>query len=538
MTLMSRLMARLGSLPPAQTYDVVVDRDLSMRMPDGVCLMASRYSPRHGELRPTILLRTPYGRANFDYVARLFAERGFQVLLQACRGTDGSEGTFDPFRQEAGDGLPTVAWIKQQAWFNGVLALYGPSYLGYAQWSIGPAGDPALKAMVAQMCGPDIRRAIYPGGTLSLDIFLRWALGVGRGNLSPIAAMRIQRNLQRGTDHLPLLEADLAVTGEASAFWSQVVAHAGDDEWWQAQDAWPSVAQVTAPVQLFSGWYDFFAPDVVRLYETLRAAGRTPQLIMGPWAHGSWQLSQHDVREALTWFNANLLGDPSGLRPEPVHLQLLGTDTWQDFPDWPPPGFGPTRWHLQPNGGLALHPAAASAPDQYRYDPADPTPAVGGIGQIRNFGSKDQRKLETRPDVLTYTSAPLDRDLDVIGHVGIELFARSSLQHTDFFACLCDVNPNGHSFNIASGIQRTTPGFPPKQADGSLKLAFELWPTAARFLRGHRIRIQVSSGAHPLFARNLGTSQPLATGTDLRAADQQILHDPEHPSAVLLPIRT
>ena len=536
MSLLSRLMARFAKLPRAETYDIAVERNLKVPMQDGIMLLANRYSPRKGGSRPTILMRTPYGRGNFDYIARLFAERGFQVLLQACRGTDGSEGEFDAFRQEHLESKPTVEWIKRQDWFNGDLALYGPSYLGYVQWPIAAEAGQELKALVAQMCSPDIRRAIYPGGSLALDIFLRWAVGVGQGSPSIPVAMKIQRRLKRGCDHLPLRDADVVVSGQPARFWRDVVDHQPDDDWWKAQDYWAQVPQVTVPVQLFSGWYDFFLPDVVRLYEELRRAGRQPHLIVGPWAHGSWQVIQHDVREALPWLRAHLLGDRSGLRDLPVHLYVMGANEWLDYADWPPAEYRPQRWHLQSEHRMAPQAPVASEPDRYRYDPANPTPAVGGIGQVTNFGAKDQRKLEARPDVLTYTSVPLNRDLEAIGHAQVELYVRSSLEHTDFFACLCDVDPSGKSINVSSAIFRAHPGHPAPEADGCLKVCFDLWATAYRFRREHRIRLQVSSGAHPLFARNLGTGESLATATTMRIAEQSIYHDPAHPSAVILPV--
>jgi hypothetical protein len=155
---------------------------------------------------------------------------------------------------------------------------------------------------------------------------------------------------------------------------------------------------------------------------------------------------------------------------------------------------------------------------------------------VTNYGAKDQRKLEARSDVLTYTSAPLNRDLEAIGHVRVELYVRSSLEHTDFFACLCDVAPSGTSINVSSAIVRARPEQPTPEADGCLRVCFDLWPTAHRFRSGHRIRLQVSSGAHPLFARNLGTSEPLATGITMRVAEQSVYHDPAHPSAITLPL--
>lgn len=161
---------------------------------------------------------------------------------------------------------------------------------------------------------------------------------------------------------------------------------------------------------------------------------------------------------------------------------------------------------------------------------------MGGALLSRGSGMKDNRALEARRDVLTYTSAVLPRDLDVIGPVRADLFVRSSLAHTDFFARLCDVDPAGVSRNVCDHLLRVTPGNPAPEPDGSLRLTFDLWPTAYRCRRGHRLRLQVSSGAHPRFARNLGTGEPLATAKTLIAAEQTVLHDPQHPSAVILSV--
>lgn len=120
----------------------------------------------------------------------------------------------------------------------------------------------------------------------------------------------------------------------------------------------------------------------------------------------------------------------------------MGVDEWRDYEDWPPKGYLPMRWHLQPNGRLAPEPPPESEPDHYRYDPADPTPAVGGP-RLVDAGPRDNRVLEARSDVLLYTSAPLERDFEVVGEVQAELYAKSSLKCTDFFVRLCDVYPDG-----------------------------------------------------------------------------------------------
>ncbi|MEO7003662.1 MAG: CocE/NonD family hydrolase, partial [Ktedonobacterales bacterium] len=198
------------------------------------------------------------------------------------------------------------------------------------------------------------------------------------------------------------------------------------------------------------------------------------------------------------------------------------------------------RWHLQPQGALAITmPGASSEPDRYRYDPADPTPAVGGnvLGAQQRMGQKDNRALEARRDVLVYTSDPLEQDMEVIGPVSADLYVGSSLEHTDFFARLCVVEPSGRSLNLCDNILRLTPdAIPAADADGARHIQIDLWPTAYRFRRGQRIRVQVSSGAHPRFARNAGSGEPVATATTLRVAEQTVYHDAAHPSAVLLPV--
>ncbi len=140
--------------------------------------------------------------------------------------------------------------------------------------------------------------------------------------------------------------------------------------------------------------------------------------------------------------------------------------------------------------------------------------------------------------MLTYTSPALDADLEVMGQVTADLFVRSSREHADFFARLCDVDPTGRSVAVCDALVRVSPGSPVAETDGTLRVRIELWPTAYQFKAGHRVRLQVSSGAHPRFARNPGTGDPLLTATKLVTADQQIYHDPEHPSALLLPVTT
>jgi len=220
-----------------------------------------------------------------------------------------------------------------------------------------------------------------------------------------------------------------------------------------------------------------------------------------------------------------------------VRVFVQGSKRWIGLPDWPPPA-DVQRWHLHPHGRLAPAPPPSQGADRYRYDPADPTPAAGGVSHVRQpyAGSKNNATREARADVLIYSSEVLADDLTVAGPVRAELWVRPSLDHTDLFVRLCDVDPRGRSWNRSDGIVRLRPQAARRETDGTMRAGVELWPTATTFRRGHRLRLQVSSGAHPVYARNLGTSEPPGQATTMRAADIEVLRSPARPSAVHLPV--
>jgi putative CocE/NonD family hydrolase len=285
---------------------------------------------------------------------------------------------------------------------------------------------------------------------------------------------------------------------------------------------------VSVPVSSIGGWYDIFLPGQVRDFTILQEAGRPARLTIGPWSHAS--VEGAPLREAIEFGLAHARGLQPPPRP-PVRLFVMGEEAWRDFASWPPPGYPPRRFHLQPGTGLSAEPPGESVPDRYRYDPADPTPVVGGARLAGRPGRVDNTALEARPDVLSYTSAALTRDAEVIGEVSAEIWFRSSLRYADVFVRLCDVDRRGRSHNVCDGLVSLS------GADEITRAVVRLWPTAHRFKAGHRIRVQVSSGAFPRFARNPGTGEPHATATTLRAADQAVYHDPDRPSAIILPVR-
>jgi putative CocE/NonD family hydrolase len=337
-------------------------------------------------------------------------------------------------------------------------------------------------------------------------------------------------------NQLPLRDLDRLATGQHVAYYQEWLAHnEPEDDYWKGRRFTDTLNRVTAPVSMVSGWHDIFLPLLLRDYAALRHAGHEPYLTIGPWRHADQKAVAAWINDSVAWLSAHLLGHRSGLRPEPVRIFVTGAEEWRDLPGWPP-ATREQRWHLQPGGVLAPEPPAPGEPDRYSYDPADPTPNLAGPVGMQGKARVDNRVLEARADVLTYTSAPLPGDLEVFGEVTADLFVRSSREHTDFFARLCEVQPTGASVNICDALLRLTPGQPAPGPDGTIRARFALWPVGHRFRRGHRLRLQVSSGAHPRYARNPGSGEPLATATTLCPADQQVYHDPDHPSAIILPV--
>jgi len=333
--------------------------------------------------------------------------------------------------------------------------------------------------------------------------------------------------------HLPLGDLDLLSTGVRKPYWQ---AWLGDDASFWAQHAFlAGPERLTASIDMIGGWHDFFLPAQLRDYAALLAAGHRPRLTIGPWRHAEDAAAGVWVREGLEFLGAHLNGSPAEFPSDRVRLFVTGAEEWRDLPAWPPAS-RPETWYLQGDGQLGTELPAESAPDAYIYDPANPTPNLGGPVGEQGAARVDNRALEARPDVLTFTSAALDGGLEVIGVPVVELHVASDSEHTDFFARLCEVEPTGRSVNICDGLLRLSPGKPPAAADGSRRVAFQLWPVAHRFKARSRLRLQVSSGAHPRYARNTGTGDPLSTATTLRPAHQRVYHDPAHPSAVVLPV--
>jgi len=534
----SRMMSRAWSLPPQRTF-VAVERNVQVPMSDGTVLLADHYLPITSQPAATVLVRCPYGRgAPFSLLnAQLIAERGFHVLLQSCRGTFGSGGQFEPMGHEIRDSQDTVAWLRGQSWFNGRLATFGASYLGFVQWALAMDPPPELVAAVVFVGPHDFSRTAYRNGAFDLYNYLSWSdLIVNQERVNPLRGMvrtaTADRRLRPAFDRSPVSAGAHDLLGDEAPWFDTWLEHPQlTDPFWTPLQCGTALERLSAPTLLVGGWQDIFLEQTLEQYRALAARGVPTRLIVGPWNHvASATRSGPAYAESLAWLERYAGQDPED--PKPGHSARIwvgGAREWREITDWPPAGQAPQRWYLGPDGTLGRHEPAAGNEVSFRYDPADPTPSVGGATLSLTAAVRDNRAVEQRPDVLVFTSAPLDEPVEVIGDVAAELHVTRDNPNADLFVRLCDVDPPGdaksRSRNVCDGIVRLTGTDP---LAGTVRVS--LIGAAHRFGRGHRLRLQVAGGAHPRFARNPGNGQVDAPAKDFVVTHYSI----GHPSALIV----
>ena len=529
--------ARIFKMPPGR-HDYTLTPDVRVPMRDGVELLTDIYRPV-GKSLGTLLIRTIYGRAGLITLltARYYATHGYLVVNQSCRGTSGSGGDFEPFRPDIDDGADTVAWLRTQAWFDGRFALCGASYLGYTAWALMTDPPPELVAAVIAISAHDNHWVAHGTGAFSLEQILGLMDGFGHPEAGLVGGiLRLVtgvRRLKPGFEELPLVRAqETVLAGSSMPYREWLTSTDAEDPVWRPMRLGQALDRVVVPVLLHEGWQDRFPDQMIEQYERLRSRGVDVGLTIGPWTHVDVVTKGAGVvmEETLDWLAEHLAGTGRRLRPNPVHIFVTGANEWRWMPKWPPASTEHVLY-LQPDGELGdTQPTSTAGPSTFTYDPADPTPAVGGrVINPALGGYRDNRKLEERDDVLTFTGPPLNELLEVIGNPVLELVHRTDNPYADLFVRLCEVRKNGSSINVSDAFQRLEP----EKSSGTILLRLEAM--AHRFTPGTRIRLQISGGAHPRYARNLGTDKDQATSSELAPSRRTISHGDGGFSRILLP---
>ena len=539
-------------------------------MRDGVNLSADLYLPRASGRFPTVLMRTPYSNNTDDMIAkaRRLANNGYACVVQDVRGRWDSDGDYYPFRDEGPDGYDTQEWIGRQAWSSGKIGMAGGSYVGLVQWMSAPHASEFLTCMAPRViCCDFFSGLVYPGGAFQLNVLTTWGMRTNGRTGQSIECHHWTEAFRA----LPLDRMD-ELAGHQLQFWKDWVQHPTYDEYWAAMDVEKRWGEIAAPAFNMGGWFDLYAPQTFTNFNGLRQGGRTPEarqskLIVGPWPHalstsprtGDIDFGAHSMAdleaEELRWFDYWLKGIDNGIVDEPpLRLFIMGINEWRDESEWPLARTEWQKWHLHSggragtllgDGELAPAPPSDEAADHFVYDPHHPVQTRGGNNccspHIVPWGPHDQRPVEMRSDVLCYTSAPLEVDLEVTGPIKVVLFAATDAPDTDWTAKLVDVWPTGYAMNLCDGIIRARyrDSFTDPQLlePGEIcEYEIDLGVTGNVFRQGHCIRIELSSSNFPRFDRNPNTGHAFGTDAEMRPARQTIYHTREYPSHILLPV--
>lgn len=481
-----------------------------VQMADGAPLATDVHRPAGPGPHPTIMVRTPYGRNGLTGIpmvaqAKLLARVGYAVVLQDVRGRFDSGGVFEPMIHEAADGASTAEWIHGQTWCNGRVGAWGLSYLGGTAWAAAVEVPELITALAVGITHPGLGLP-DPRGLRHLDTTLRWIKSLdamaGDGDMwmtrlkGIIDSRRRDAQMVRRMHALPVNQLDEFVLGRPSPIWRHWSEHPNpDDPYWTPADLAPRIP-VVGPTAHLTGWYDIFLADQLDNYR-VQAQTQPTDLVVGPWGHLDLRVQTAAFTQAKQHFDHHLRDLDT---PDPqARIWLGGADRWWTMPAWPPP-HDDASWVLS---GGRLVPEDGSTPPGFalRYDPADPTPSLGGSTLSLEAGRVDCLELELRPDVVVHTSHPLPRPLTIAGRVTLTASLSCDTGIADLSCRLTDVDPQGRSVSLADGYARFT-------SCGGQNVQVQLHPVAHQFQRGHRLRILVAGGSFPAFDRNLGYGLP------------------------------
>jgi uncharacterized protein len=579
------LVVALPVISVAQSAgDMVFQRDVAMKTRDGVTLKADIYRPAGDGTFPVLLQRTPYNKDNAADFGRKAVARGFMVVVQDVRGRYNSEGEWYTFKHEIDDGYDTVEWAAALPHSNGKVGMFGGSYVGATQMLAAISHPPHLAGICPVVTASNYHENwAYQGGAFEQWFDESWTSGLAQDTFNRV--IKDDSNAVLGDRVLPLTDFPVfnlqpiaggsQMTHELAPYFLDWLAHPTYDSYWKQWSIEENYQDIQVPALTIAAWYDIFQGGSLRNFIGLQAHagnetarnGQRLLITIGGHAGSGRKIGDVDFGAAaaefdenavaLDWYDYLLQGKQNQFASSnPVRIFVMGKNEWRDEPAWPLARAKQTSFFLSSGGKANTSSGDGSlvdvikgkigGSDTFVYDPANPVPTVGGPlccdAVHLAAGPRDQKEVEARPDVLVYSTPPLDQDLEFTGPVTLDLFAKSSAVDTDFTAKLVDVWPNGFAQNLTEGILRarfreSTVGEPKPITPGQVyEYKIDLWSTSNVFLKGHRIRLEVSSSNFPRFDRNLNTGKSAGDSSDFVTATNTLLHDSEHPSALVLPV--
>ena len=566
----------IDSLPLIEPGRLMLNIPVPMR--DGINLSADIWLPPSTQGNgpwPTLLLRTIYDNQEARYIGwvREFTTRGYAVIMQDCRGRGDSDGEWIPYVCELYDGYDTHEWIGKQDWCDGNLGTFGLSYPGFTQTLPATLRSKYLKAVAPIASQQDNYGHHRVNGVIHHNVAFAFLNMLGR-------SMQYEslKHFDQDTFFFELpIDTAMEKVSNTHPYYKGVMEHEQYDEWWSSYSLRDKYHEMAIPSLFITGWFDSLSNENFKLFNGWTKKAKTEdarsktKLIIGPWSHqiapwgrvpmgengeyadrtfGKQALS--DVIEMhMHWYDQRLKGIDTGVDEEaPIKLFVMGKNTWRDEYEWPLERTEWTKFYLSSAGnavddGGSLHPEIKTSDqtsDSFIYDPGNPVPSLGSQYQTYDFcGPHDRSHIQRRPDVLTFTTDVLTEDMEITGPISATIWASSDAKDTDFTATLTDLEPDGKAIALCEGIVRARfrngTENPEMMVPGEIyKFEIDMWNTSNSFIKGHRIRIEISSSNFPRYNRNLNSGNPIASDIDITIANQTVYHGSKYPSYVNLPV--
>ena len=520
---------------------IEVFKDLPIQLDDDVTLFHDFYKPKEVNQFPTILIRTPYQKEGIDVFGEFFAKHGFGVIIQDVRGKYSSEGKFIPFLKEYSDGIQTLDWIQEQTWFNGSVGMYGSSYLGFSAMILSKSNHPALKSIFNLSGWIDGSQISETDGAFHQLMVIPWLLFEGQKTKKSLVGMDLDELFL----HTPLIDVMPDIEFEDTEGTHKL------EEITKMYSNYP-YQEASVPVMHVNGWFDFTLKAGLNDYQMLtKKASSTQKMVIGPWYHnqlydenpmlGEYELPingeanmQWMLNEARLWFNKTL-SDTYKTEQNHIKYYVVFGDEWHESESWPPKNSSDFTYYL--NGYDLREEKPLNSSHEFReftFDPLNPVPTTGGANFhmfLDKLGIQEQNEIETRDDILLFTTDVFETVKTFAGNHSVKLFVNSTGLGTDFTTILTKVDKEGSSWNLLETIYRIDSS---ELKNTPIPIKLDLGDMAFQVKEGERLRLIISSSNFPKYNRNPNTGIESIVAKEFKPATQRVYFSKEYPSAIKL----
>lgn len=528
-------------------YSSCTKEELFVEMSDGVKLHTTIYKPDTAiEKLPVILTRTCY--PILEPICQLHGEelskRGYIYIYQYCRGTGPSEGQWVPNINERQDGIETVDWVLKQPWTD-VLGVWGTSYLALTGWAMADAVNGKVTSMCLNHYGTDRFTSAYEKGMFRQDVLTSWSM--------QNTGFKVTSDYDETCKYMPQEEVDVNLWGAEVPWYREYVTNTRkEDSYWQ-QGFWKQLSEIPTkvqmPIYIVSGWYDHHLGSTLKSWSMLNPVSKKHSWFdIGAWNHSfinciadkeTVNSDSGEVYRMLNWFDITL--KQRELPESRIRTYQINEDKWYEMKSWESKSVNPKKlWLNTKDKAIESEVVKEEADCQYIYDPKNPVTTYGSESCLQNMsfnGSLMQKEANYRPDVISFVSAPLEKDLEIMGKIELELFVKSDCEDTAFTAKVMQVNQAGVAYNIRSSIATIEQG----SIDGEnyvpntvVKVVIEMWDVCYTIKKGEKLRLDISSSDYPNYHIHSNYRGVWGKQTKQKLANQTLLSGERYPSAITI----